>query len=122
MPKPGLPLLLLVLMLAASPSFAQSSHEVTIPPRARSAIDKALEYLAKTQKDDGSWETSGRGKATACMSLAALAFLSDGHQPGRGRYGEVVEKALGFVLKSAQPSGLLEYGLPGQSCGALVYS
>ena len=106
---------LLSLFVAATlcaSGYGAEDLDLKVSPEARSAIDKALAYLARTQKDDGSWETSGRGQATACMSLAALAFMSDGHLPGRGPYGEVVQKALDFVLESAQPSGLLEYGTP----------
>jgi hypothetical protein len=36
-----------------------------------------------------------------------LAFLADGHTPGRGPYGDVVQKALDYVLSNAKPSGLL---------------
>jgi hypothetical protein len=36
-----------------------------------------------------------------------MAFMADGHLPGRGRYGEVVERGLEFVLSSASESGLI---------------
>ncbi|MCD6406143.1 MAG: terpene cyclase/mutase family protein [Planctomycetes bacterium] len=91
---------------------AGKGTDVAITPEARKAIDDALRYLAKTQNEDGSWNTPGRGKATASAALAGLAFLSDGHQAGRGRYGALVDKALDYVLASSQASGLLEYGLP----------
>ena len=41
------------------------------------------------------------------MSVGVLAFLSDGHAPGRGRYGLAEKKALDYVLHNAKPSGLL---------------
>lgn len=91
---------------------ADEGADVSITAKGRKAIDTALAYLAKTQNEDGSWDTPGRGRATACAALAGLAFLSDGHQAGRGRYGGVVGKALDYVLASSQASGLLEYGLP----------
>ncbi|RYG64544.1 prenyltransferase, partial [bacterium] len=34
-------------------------------------------------------------------------FMSDGNLPGRGKYGENVQKALDYVLANAQESGLL---------------
>jgi hypothetical protein len=44
-------------------------------------------------------------------ALCAIAFLADGHTPGRqsprGRYGKVVERGLRFVLDSAQDTGLI---------------
>jgi hypothetical protein len=39
--------------------------------------------------------------------MGALAFMSAGHTPGRGRYGKALERALDYVLKSQKPSGLL---------------
>ncbi|OYW18539.1 MAG: squalene--hopene cyclase, partial [Planctomycetales bacterium 12-60-4] len=41
------------------------------------------------------------------VSLGALAFLSAGHMPGRGPYGEHVDRALEHVLNRVKPSGLL---------------
>ena len=41
------------------------------------------------------------------MSIGALAFLSAGHTPGKGQYGETVQKALDYVVRNAKPSGLL---------------
>ena len=39
--------------------------------------------------------------------MGLLAFLADGHAPGRGRYGVAGKKALDYVLRNARPSGLL---------------
>jgi hypothetical protein len=39
--------------------------------------------------------------------MGVLAFLADGHTPGKGKYGPNVDKALSFILKNAKPSGLL---------------
>jgi len=104
--------LVLVMLLGLFGAGAVDQSRVTIPPDARRAIDAALGHLARTQNENGSWGTTGRGRATACASLAALAFMSDGHLPGRGRYGDTVSRALDYVLASSQPSGLLEYGTP----------
>jgi hypothetical protein len=40
-----------------------------------------------------------------------MAFLSRGHVPGRGPYGELLNRGIDFVLSSQQDNGLL-YGLP----------
>jgi len=99
-----------------SSTFAASARppggEDLVTPRIRAAVDSGLSYLAKIQREDGSFGQSGRAASTACAALAGLAFMSDGSQPGRGPYGENVERALAYVLGSRQPSGLLEYGLP----------
>jgi hypothetical protein len=70
------------------------------------AIDKALAFLANTQdKTDGSWR-SGSTRSPAVTGLAIMAFLSAGHLPGEGPYGETVERGIRWVLKSQQTNGL----------------
>ena len=34
--------------------------------------------------------------------MGLLAFLADGHAPGRGRYGTAEKKALDYVLRNAK--------------------
>lgn len=101
---------------------ALAQEDVKITPEGRRAIDSGLAYLARTQNADGSWNTAGYGKATAVTGLAGLALMSDGNLPSRGKYGDNVSKALDYVLKSAQPSGLLEYGLPHHAMYSHAYS
>jgi hypothetical protein len=71
------------------------------------AVDKALDFLAKTQnKTDGSWR-AGRDKHVAVSSLAVMAFLSAGHVPGEGKYGKTIERGVRWVLAQQRPNGLL---------------
>src|SRR5262249_52562827 len=70
------------------------------------ATDRALEFLAKTQRADGSFEAPDVGQP-GITSLCVLAFLSRGHVPGVGVQGESLERAIDFVLKTQQQSGLL---------------
>jgi hypothetical protein len=69
---------------------------------AQNAIDAGLAYLARSQHADGSFGTGGHRGNVAITSLAALAMMAGGHQPGRGRYGQVVTRALQFVLDQEQ--------------------
>src|SRR5262249_51473332 len=71
------------------------------------AIDRALEFL-KNQQDrtDGSWSVSGQ-KNPAISSLAIMAFLSAGHVPGEGPYGDVVEKGVRWILAQQDGNGLI---------------
>jgi prenyltransferase beta subunit len=84
-----------------------------ITPETQRAIDRGLEYLARTQNRDGSFgdRLPFHGNV-AITSLAALAFMAGGHQPGRGHYGTSVRRALLYVLSREQrdPSGFLHYG------------
>ncbi len=69
----------------------------------RAALDLGFQWLASHQGAGGNWECEDLG----LIGLAVLAFLADGHLPGRGRYGEVVQRALAYVVDHARPSGLL---------------
>ncbi|HIO65309.1 MAG TPA: hypothetical protein EYN40_01335, partial [Planctomycetes bacterium] len=124
--------MLLVLMMSAllvfpAPSvltFAVGDDEPTriidlkLQERARLAAERGLEFLKQTQNADGSWtdkigrkvhyEYRGRlGKHVGVTSLACLAFLAQGSLPGRGKYGEQVEKGLDFILRTVQTNGFI---------------
>lgn len=71
------------------------------------AIDRALEFLARTQDADGAWRAGRSSKNPAVTGLAVMAFLSAGHVPGEGPYGDVVEKGVRWVLASQHPNGLI---------------
>ena len=96
------PVLLAVLTV---PVYAQNEWEVT--PESELALERGLAWLAKTQGPQGNWESNDLG----LVGLGALAFLSAGHTPGRGKYGENVDRALKYVVKNAKPSGLLNIGV-----------
>jgi hypothetical protein len=80
-------------------------------PETLKAVDKGLEYLARTQRNDGSWLNSGSmGAYPAVMSsLAGLAYLSSGSTPETGKYAKNVRRAMLYVLKLAEsdPNGLI---------------
>lgn len=74
------------------------------------AVNKALEWLSKQQEPDGSLPTRPQGNP-AITSLGVLAYLSAGHLPGEGQYGDTINRAVDFVLQCQQPSGLLSCGM-----------
>jgi hypothetical protein len=64
--------------------------ELKIVERVTTATDKALDYLEQKQSKAG--ESAGSWSSNMAMNgVAVLAFLSKGHVPGRGKYGDVVE-------------------------------
>jgi hypothetical protein len=67
------------------------------------AVDRGLAFLAKNQEADGSFPTSSIAQP-AVTSLCIMAFLSRGHQPGRGPYGAALERAIDYVLDMQNPS------------------
>jgi hypothetical protein len=74
-----------------------------ITPESKAALARGLDWLARNQGPKGNWDSNDLG----LVSLGALAFLADGHTPGRGKYGDTVRRALDYVLSNAKPSGLL---------------
>ncbi len=74
------------------------------------AVARGFGYLKGQQNSDGSVGDRGRGrygKHVGITALCALAFMSDGHLPGRGVYGDQVQRALEFVLAHSTETGLL---------------
>src|SRR5262245_66459364 len=52
----------------------------------QAAIDRGLGTLSRLQFD-GAFAERNSGASVGITSLAALALMAGGHQPGRGRYG-----------------------------------
>src|SRR5207249_3479704 len=61
-----------------------SAAKGMITPAAQQAIDQGLSYLAGHQHGDGSFGSVQYAGNVAITSLAALAMMAGGHQPGRG--------------------------------------
>jgi hypothetical protein len=91
-----------VLCLAGAAASGQSGTD-EITPTSEAALERGLAWLAKNQGSEGSWGSNDLG----LVSMGALAFMSSGHAPGRGKYGRELEKALEFVISRSRPSGLL---------------
>jgi hypothetical protein len=94
------------------PPGPSKEHPLTgqeITPAMQAAVEKGLEALARRQAADGSFGGAGMGKHAGITALAALAFMQAGNLPGRGKYGQNVQRALEFVLASSQESGLVSH-------------
>jgi hypothetical protein len=85
-----------------------SASKGMITEAAQHVIQQGLAYLQRHGHEDGSFGT-GHYRGVAITSLAGLAMMSGGHLPGRGAYGDVVTKALRYVMgqeDKAQPGYL----------------
>ena len=71
------------------------------------AVSRGFSYLRAQQNNDGSFGRGRYGKHVGITALCALAYMSDGHVPGRGEYGEEVSGGLEFVLAHSTETGLL---------------
>lgn len=72
------------------------------------ACERGLAYLARTQKSDGSFP--GKYSNVSC-ALASMAFMASGHFPGRGKYGDNLERAILWLAKRPDERGY--FGLDG---------
>jgi prenyltransferase beta subunit len=81
------------------------ANEIT--PEQQQAVEKGLEYLASRQNTEGAFGNAGAYGATAAITaLSGIAFMADGNLPGRGKYGANVKKAVDFIIRNQQESGL----------------
>ncbi|GMV96365.1 MAG: terpene cyclase/mutase family protein [Phycisphaerae bacterium] len=80
-----------------------------ITPETQSAIDRGLDYLARTQSREGAWREQGYmgSYPVAMTSLAGLAFLANGSTMTQGKYAPNVSRAANFILSSCGSTGLI---------------
>ena len=72
----------------------------SLPSAAREAIDASLEALAARQNPDGSFGYASDlfGRDPGVAALCGLAFLAAGSAPGRGRFGDALDKIVSYIL------------------------
>jgi hypothetical protein len=92
---------LAVLLLFTQGARGEGEWEITAD--SAKSLQRGLEWLVRNQGPEGNWTSNDLG----LVSMGGLAFMSAGHAPGRGRYGDEVQKSLDYVLNSARPTGLL---------------
>ncbi|MEX0728852.1 MAG: prenyltransferase/squalene oxidase repeat-containing protein [Planctomycetaceae bacterium] len=86
----------------------ETSGQEMMTPVTLGSIEKGLEFLASRQHADGSFGSgSVFQRNVAVTSLCGLAFISAGHTPGRGEYGDVVDRSIQFILASTRASGYI---------------
>lgn len=79
---------------------------VKLRPEVRIAINNGLRFIAAQQKDNGAFGNDSHQPAVALM-----AFLLQGHIPGQGEYGEVMEGCISFLVsKGKEQDGFLGTG------------
>lgn len=83
------------------------AQDPMLPPgvtaETQAAIDRGLEWLARTQASDGSWRNAGGyGSYPAAMTgLAGMALLASGSTPTRGKHYDNVRRAVAYLRKHA---------------------
>jgi len=124
----GLPGLLLALFMICDRVHAddtgKATNPVTAPSKAlagmlpndkwkqvESSVDRALAWMSTQQEAGGSFSTLPQAQP-AVTSFCVLAFLSRGYQPGRGPYGQQLNRAIDFVVSCQKPDGLFSFEIP----------
>ena len=74
---------------------------------AQDAIERGLAYLATRQHDDGSIGSGGYRQNVAVGALTGMAFMSAGSTPGRGPYGEHLQKCVDHMLQNVGDRGFV---------------
>jgi len=81
--------------------------QAELPRDLTQAVKNGLDYLARAQRDDGSWPGT-YGQSPGVVGICLLAFFAHGEVPGRGPYKATIEKAIKFILDSAnKETGLI---------------
>lgn len=115
-----LPVILMADEITGEPDYVEPAV-FELDPGTRTAIEKGLAFLAAHQEEDGSWKDwVGRkvnnrlmgnlDKHVGATALACMSFLAHGDFPGRGKYGENVQKGLRFILSTMDMNGYITYG------------
>lgn len=105
----------LALLLGVAPLHAQEPADPVFAKwrtQADPAIEKALQYLVRVQRPDGSFPEN-YGDSTGIPALVGMTFLSKGHLPTEGPYVGTINKCIDFVLGNQKDDGLFEKGHAG---------
>src|SRR5438876_530889 len=104
-------------LIAGLPAGAQQKNPFNVEareylgtPQSEAAVRRGLEFLASKQQPDGHWNSGSYNADSAISGLCTLAFLAAGNQPGRGKYGAQLDKAVDYLAESVQRSGLVGRG------------
>ena len=105
------------------------NQQALITPDLERAVARGHEFLAKTQDPQGFWAqnvgfklntdyqvTAANTGHVGVTSLALMSFLAGGHVPGRGQYGDVLQRGLRYVLDCVKENGFI------QDNGSRMYS
>jgi hypothetical protein len=91
-----------------------------LTPEVRTAIDRGLAFLARSQDENGRFTARGPegSRHPVCdTALGLMAFMVQGHVPGRGEYGGTMESAAAYLIAVAEKNvgymggSMYEHGL-----------
>ena len=80
-------------------------------PQTEQAIESGLQFLARYQREDGSWHLGDFGEAvdirseSAATALALLSFQGAGYTHQQFKYESTCKKALTWLIQNQRPNG-----------------
>jgi hypothetical protein len=78
-----------------------------MPEDYRKAVDKGLEWVAKTQHRDGHWDANGGQYPVTMTALGGMVLLMQGSTIRDGKYAERIRKATDWLMDRAHRNGLI---------------
>lgn len=86
---------------------AAFSHASLLTVELVDAVSRGLGFLAKQQREDGSFGTRGYARNVGVCSLAGMAFLASGSTPGRGQYARQIDQCIEYLLAHSSDEGFI---------------
>jgi hypothetical protein len=69
----------------------------SVPAQAELIYERGLQYLAKSQTENGSWN-DGVGSEPGVVGLAIASFLAHGEDPNFGPYAKNIQSGINYIL------------------------
>jgi hypothetical protein len=108
---PALAAIALLTPLAARAQVPGERVGEVVPRDVREMYDKGLQYLAKTQNEQGHW-VGGYDQGPGITGMALMAFLASGEDPNFGLYSGNVRKSLRYIIEQQNAStGILGHSM-----------
>ncbi|MES2439244.1 MAG: prenyltransferase/squalene oxidase repeat-containing protein [Verrucomicrobiota bacterium] len=92
-------LISLAALASTTVAFSQElpGREDSIPAQAELMYERGLQYLAKTQNEQGAWNDSV-GSEPGVVGLCVAAFLAHGEDANNGRYSKNIRLGIDYIL------------------------
>ncbi|MBI4242759.1 MAG: terpene cyclase/mutase family protein [Planctomycetes bacterium] len=97
-------LLLIFVLQSEDPDKQKESDEQVLKRKIEKATEKGLEYLVKSQNNDGSW---GNNMTVGVTGLTCLALMSAGNYTDRGKHSKAVTKGVKYLLSNIREDGYI---------------
>src|SRR5215472_11479590 len=110
-----------VLLLGAFLLSALPARADEMTAEQRKAVQKGLDYLAKTQHKDGHWEAFSGQYPVTMTGISGMAMLMEGSTIREGKYKDNIRRAADWLMAHSMPNGMLgNPNIPGED-GRYMY-